>query len=198
MGWNSWDAYGLTINEADFKANTAELAKFKQYGWQYSVIDEGWYMENPDGQHLADKKYLLNENGILIPVPSRFPTSVEGAGFKPLADWVHQQGLKFGIHIVRGIPKQAVDRNLPYESGVAGQPFPPGGFPIEFYRMAVFFVVFDVEAVFIFAWAVSVREAGWAGFAEMMIFIGVLVAALVYLWRLGALDWRAGSRKGRA
>ena len=93
---------------------------------------------------------------------------------------------------------QAVDRNLPYESGVAGQPFPPGGFPIEFYRMAVFFVVFDVEAVFIFAWAVSVREAGWAGFAEMMIFIGVLVAALVYLWRLGALDWRAGSRKGRA
>jgi hypothetical protein len=113
MGWNSWDAYGLTINEADFKANTAELAKYKQYGWQYSVIDEGWYMENPDGQHLADKKYLLDGNGILIPVPSRFPSSVEGAGFKPLADWVHQQGLKFGIHIVRGIPKQAVEVNSP-------------------------------------------------------------------------------------
>jgi alpha-galactosidase len=111
MGWNSWDAYGLTINEADFKANAAELAKYKQYGWQYAVIDEGWYMENPDGEHLADKKYLLDGNGILIPVPSRFPTSVEGAGFKPLADWVHQQGLKFGIHIVRGIPKQAVEKN---------------------------------------------------------------------------------------
>jgi hypothetical protein len=113
MGWNSWDAYGLTINEADFKANAAELAKYKQYGWQYAVIDEGWYMENPDGEHLADKKYLLDGNGILIPVPSRFPTSVEGAGFKPLADWVHQQGLKFGIHIVRGIPKQAVEKNSP-------------------------------------------------------------------------------------
>jgi hypothetical protein len=119
MGWNSWDAYGLTINEADFKANTAVLAKYRQYGWQYAVIDEGWYMENPDGQHLADKKYLLDANGILIPVPSRFPSSVEGAGFKPLADWVHQQGLKFGIHIVRGIPKQAVEKDLP----IAGTSF---------------------------------------------------------------------------
>jgi hypothetical protein len=113
MGWNSWDAYGLTINEADFKANAAVLAKYRQYGWQYAVIDEGWYMENPFGEHLADRKYLLDENGILIPVANRFPTSVEGAGFKPLADWVHKQGLKFGIHIVRGIPKQAVEKNLP-------------------------------------------------------------------------------------
>jgi hypothetical protein len=119
MGWNSWDAYGLTINEADFKANTAVLAKYKQYGWQYAVIDEGWYMENPFGAHLADKKYLLDGNGILIPVANRFPTSVEGAGFKPLADWVHQQGLKFGIHIVRGIPKQAVEANSP----IAGTSF---------------------------------------------------------------------------
>jgi hypothetical protein len=113
LGWNSWDAYGLTINEADFKANAAVLAGVKQFGWQYAVIDEGWYMENPAGEHLADKKYLLNANGILIPVVSRFPDSVDGAGFKPLADWVHAQGLKFGIHIVRGIPKQAVERNLP-------------------------------------------------------------------------------------
>jgi alpha-galactosidase len=113
MGWNSWDAYGLTINEADFKANTTVLAGLKQYGWVYAVIDEGWYMENPDGAHLAEKKYLLDGNGILIPVESRFPSSVGGAGFGPLADWVHAQGLKFGIHIVRGIPKQAVERNLP-------------------------------------------------------------------------------------
>ena len=119
MGWNSWDAYGLTINEADFKANAAVLAQYKQYGWQYAVVDEGWYMENPFGEHLADKKYLLDENGILIPVVSRFPSSADNAGFKPLADWVHQQGLKFGIHIVRGIPKQAVEKNLP----VAGTAF---------------------------------------------------------------------------
>ena len=119
MGWNSWDAYGLTIGEADFRANTKVLAGLQQYGWQYSVIDEGWYMENPFGAHLAERKYLLDGNGILIPVPSRFPSSVEGAGFKPLATWVHAQGLKFGIHIVRGIPRQAVKDNLP----IAGSNF---------------------------------------------------------------------------
>jgi alpha-galactosidase len=119
MGWNSWDAYGLTINEADFKANAAVLAGFKQFGWQYAVIDEGWYMENPFGTNLAEKKYLLDGNGILIPVTSRFPTAAGGAGFKPLADWVHKQGLKFGIHIVRGIPRQAVEKNLP----IAGSSF---------------------------------------------------------------------------
>ena len=86
MGWNSWDAYGLTINEADFKANAKVLAGFKLFGWQYAVIDEGWYMENPNGRNLAERKYLLDGNGILIPVPSRFPSSADGAGFKPLAD----------------------------------------------------------------------------------------------------------------
>ena len=119
MGWNSWDAYGLTIGEADFRANTTVLAGLKQYGWTYAVIDEGWYMEDPNGAHLAEKKYLLDGNGILIPVESRFPSSVGGAGFKPLADWVHAQGLKFGIHILRGIPKQAVEKNLP----IAGTKF---------------------------------------------------------------------------
>ena len=119
MGWNSWDAYGLTINEADFKANATVLATVKQFGWQYAVIDEGWYMENPNGRNLADKKYLLDGNGILLPVVSRFPDSANGAGFKPLADWVHAQGLKFGIHIVRGIPRDAVKANLP----IAGTSF---------------------------------------------------------------------------
>ena len=113
MGWNSWDAYGLTINEADFKANAKVLAGFKLFGWQYAVIDEGWYMENPFGTNLAERKYLLDGNGILLPVVSRFPTAAGGEGFKPLATWVHKQGLKFGIHIVRGIPKQAVEKNLP-------------------------------------------------------------------------------------
>jgi hypothetical protein len=119
MGWNSWDAYGLTINEADFRANVKVLAGFKDLGWQYAVIDEGWYMENPFGRNLAERKYLLDGNGILLPVASRFPSAANGAGFKPLADWVHKQGMKFGIHIVRGIPKQAVEKNLP----IAGSKF---------------------------------------------------------------------------
>jgi hypothetical protein len=119
MGWNSWDAYGFTINEADFKANATVLAGYKQFGWQYAVIDEGWYMENPLGANLAERKYLLDGNGILIPVASRFPSSADGTGFKPLANWVHAQGLKFGIHILRGIPKQAVEKNLP----IAGSSF---------------------------------------------------------------------------
>jgi alpha-galactosidase len=119
MGWNSWDAYGLTIDEADYKANASVLAEVKRYGWQYAVIDEGWYMANPFGHTLEEKNYLWNENGILIPVTSRFPSSANSEGFKPLADWVHAQGLKFGIHIVRGIPRGVVKANLP----IAGSSF---------------------------------------------------------------------------
>jgi hypothetical protein len=119
MGWNSWDAYGLTINEDDYKANASVLAQIQRYGWQYAVIDEGWYMANPFGRTLEDKQYLWNGNGLLIPAPDRFPSSANGAGFKPLADWVHAQGLKFGIHIVRGIPRQVVKANLP----IAGSGF---------------------------------------------------------------------------
>jgi hypothetical protein len=119
MGWNSWDAYGLTIDEADYRANATVLAGLKEYGWQYAVIDEGWYMENPFGDKVETRKYMWDGNGILIPSVSRFPSSAGGAGFKQLADWVHAQGLKFGIHIVRGIPRQVVKENLP----IAGSSF---------------------------------------------------------------------------
>ena len=119
MGWNSWDAYGLTINEADYRANVKVLAGIQEFGWKYAVIDEGGYMENPFGDKVETRKYLWDGNGILIPVVSRFPSSASGAGFKPLADWVHAQGLKFGIHIVRGIPRQVVKENLP----IAGSSF---------------------------------------------------------------------------
>jgi NADH-quinone oxidoreductase subunit A len=68
-------------------------------------------------------------------------------------------------------------------------------FPAKFYLVAMFFVIFDVEAVFLFAWAVAVRETGWAGYAEVLLFITVLLATLAYLWRVGALDWRQGSRR---
>lgn len=119
MGWNSWDSYGLTINEADFKANASELAKLHTHGWTYAVIDEGWYMGNPFGDKLPHRDYAMDAHGLLIPATNRFPSSTGGQGFKPIADWVHAQGLKFGIHIVRGIPKQAVDANLP----IAGSTF---------------------------------------------------------------------------
>jgi len=119
MGWNSWDAYGFTINEADFKANAEVLKDLQVYGWKYAVIDEGWYMANPDGKTLVDKQYLWDKNGLLIPEPGRFPSAANGTGFRPLSDWVHKQGLKFGVHIVRGIPRQVVDANLP----IAGSSF---------------------------------------------------------------------------
>jgi alpha-galactosidase len=112
MGWNSWDAFGFTIDEGDFKANAAVLKTLRPLGWTYAVIDEGWYMENPFGDKLETRNYQLDTHGLLIPA-SRFPSSAHAAGFKPLADWVHAQGLKFGLHIVRGIPKQAVRDNLP-------------------------------------------------------------------------------------
>ena len=117
MGWNSWDAYGLTIGEVDYRANVASLAALKSYGWSYAVIDEGWYMDNPLGEKLADRKYQLDGRGLPIPSAARFPSSAGGAGFKPLADWVHAQGLKFGIHIVRGIPKAAVQGDVPIGDG---------------------------------------------------------------------------------
>ncbi len=80
----------------------------------------------------------------------------------------------------------------PYESGILSQGTARIRLSAKFYHVAIFFVVFDLEAVFIFAWAVAIRELGWMGYIEAIIFIGVLFAGLVYLWRLGALDW--GSR----
>lgn len=73
---------------------------------------------------------------------------------------------------------------------------PPWGFPDANYLVAMFFVIFDLEAVFLVAWAVALREVGWAGYIEVLIFVGVLVIALIYLWRLGALDWGPRRRQG--
>ena len=79
----------------------------------------------------------------------------------------------------------------PYESGIVSTGTARMRFDIKFYLIAMFFVIFDLEAVFIFAWAVSIREIGWTGYVEMLVFIGILAAALSYLWRLGALEWGA-------
>jgi alpha-galactosidase len=112
MGWNSWDSYGQTVNEGEIRANAEWMAKhLKRFGWQYVVIDEGWYILNPGAQP-ADFRFALTDDGRFIPVPARFPSAVDAAGFKPLADYIHSLGLKFGIHIIRGIPRQAVAKNL--------------------------------------------------------------------------------------
>ena len=119
MGWNSWDSYGLTIDEADYRANARTLASIKQYGWKYAVVDEGWYMADPNGKDRSEKDFQIDSNGLLVPALDRFPSAADGSGFKPLADFVHSLGLKFGFHIVRGIPRGAVERNTP----IAGSNF---------------------------------------------------------------------------
>jgi len=119
MGWNSWDAYGLTIDEKDFRANAEVLASIRENGWRYAIIDEGWYMQDPFAADRVAHKYVWDKNGLLIPAENRFPSAANGAGFRPIADWLHHQGLKFGLHIIRGIPKQVVEANLP----IAGSKF---------------------------------------------------------------------------
>src|SRR5438874_735870 len=115
MGWNSWDGYGTTIKEADVKANAAWMAAhLKPSGWQYVVVDMEWFVTNPTPEGNSKTfDYSLDDSGRYVPAVNRFPSAANGAGFKPLADYVHSLGLKFGIHILRGVPKQAVAKNLP-------------------------------------------------------------------------------------
>ena len=84
----------------------------------------------------------------------------------------------------------------PFESGIVTVGYARFRVPVKFYLVAMFFVIFDLETVFIFAWAVAFREVGWVGYIDMLVFVGVLVAALVYLWRLGALNW--GPQRARS
>lgn len=89
-------------------------------------------------------------------------------------------------------------KNEPFESGAASVGTARMRFSAKFYLTAMFFVIFDIEALFLYAWSVSVRESGWAGFIEAVIFIAVLLAGLVYIWRLGALDWAPEARRKKA
>jgi NADH-quinone oxidoreductase subunit A len=83
----------------------------------------------------------------------------------------------------------------PYESGIVSTGTAHLRFDVKFYLVAMFFVIFDLEAVFLFAWAVSLRQAGWPGYVEMLVFIAILMAALVYIWRMGGLDWGTAKQK---
>lgn len=94
-----------------------------------------------------------------------------------------------GLSYVLGERHQEPETDDPYESGILSTGTARLRLSAKFYLVAMFFVIFDLEAAFIIAWAIGVRELGWAGYIEILIFIGVLLAALVYLWRLGALDW---------
>jgi len=116
MGWNSWDCYGTTVTEAEVKANADYMAAhLKAHGWQYIVVDIQWSDAKARAHgYRADAELAMDAYGRLIPAANRFPS-----GFKALADYVHAKGLKFGIHIMRGIPRQAVRANCPIE----GSPF---------------------------------------------------------------------------
>ena len=112
MGWNSWDSYGLSVTAGEFKANVDWLHHHLQpYGWQYVVVDEGWYLDHPGAT--GDQGFNLSPDGRYLPAPGRFPSNTAGLGLKALADYAHSLGLKFGIHIIRGIPRKAVEQNLP-------------------------------------------------------------------------------------
>ena len=114
-GWNSWDCFGAGVNEEQLIANADYMAKhLKQYGWEYIVCDIQWYEPKAcsnDYNNFAE--LCCDEYGRLIPAQNRFPSSKGGKGFKPIADYIHSLGLKFGIHIMRGIPRQAVHADVP-------------------------------------------------------------------------------------
>jgi len=114
MGWNSWDCYGPTVTEAEVKANADYMAEhLRAHGWQYVVVDIRWFVENTKahGYNQRDPRYVMDEYGRFLPAVNRFPSAARGKGFKPLADYIHGKGLKLGIHVMRGIPVEAVKKN---------------------------------------------------------------------------------------
>lgn len=119
MGWNSYDYYDTTVNEAQVKANADFMAAhLKDAGWEYIVVDIQWYAKHAGSmrecyQYIPFGEVEMDDFGRLLPDAERFPSSANGQGFGPLAEYVHALGLKFGIHIMRGIPRIAAHRHLP-------------------------------------------------------------------------------------
>jgi alpha-galactosidase len=113
MGWNSWDSFATTVTEAQVKAQADYMAvHLARHGWQYVVVDIQWYEPKATGfEYRQGAEVALDPHGRLLPARERFPCCADG--FRPLADYVHGLGLKFGIHLMRGIPRQAVEQNLP-------------------------------------------------------------------------------------
>jgi hypothetical protein len=114
MGWNSWDCFGTSVTEEQFKANATVMAReLKASGYTIATVDIQWYEPDAKGfEYRPNANVVMDGYGRLLPAPNRFPSAATG-GFKSLAAWTHKQGLKFGIHLMRGIPRRAVDQNLP-------------------------------------------------------------------------------------
>ncbi len=118
MGWNSYDYYDTTVTEAQIRANAAVMAdKLKGYGWEYIVVDIEWYAYKAGSmrdkfQYIPFAPVAIDEYSRLLPDPERFPSSAGGKGFGPLAEYIHSLGLKFGIHIMRGIPRTAAHQHM--------------------------------------------------------------------------------------
>lgn len=119
MGWNSYDYYNTLVNEEQVRANAEYMAKnLKDHGWEYVVIDIQWSdpdagKRNAEGiQYIPFSRFNVDEYSRQIPAVNRFPSAANGAGFKPLADYIHSLGLKFGIHIMRGIPRFAAHDHM--------------------------------------------------------------------------------------
>jgi hypothetical protein len=116
MGWNSWDCYGPTVVEDEVKANADYMeSHLKKFGWEYIVVDIRWYVANDKsgGYNEKDPVYNIDNYGRFLPALNRFPSAANGKGFKPLGDYIHGKGLKFGIHMMRGIPVIAVKNYTP-------------------------------------------------------------------------------------
>jgi alpha-galactosidase len=115
MGWNSWDSFATTISEDEARACAAIMAaKLLPHGYNIFTIDAQWNEPGANGfDYRKDAALTMDEWGRLIPAPNRFPSAANGTGFKPLADHIHGLGLRFGIHMMRGVPRQAADRNTP-------------------------------------------------------------------------------------
>ncbi|MGO4936050.1 glycoside hydrolase family 27 protein [Fundicoccus sp. Sow4_H7] len=113
MGWNSWDCFGASVREEEVKAHADVMAdKLSAYGWEYVVVDIQWSEPEASSTRYNDFYPLnMDEYSRLIPAENRFPSAKDGNGFKPLGDYIHAKGLKFGIHMMRGIPRQAVHQN---------------------------------------------------------------------------------------
>ena len=102
-----------------------------------------------------------------------------------------------GVSSLLGSKAWGRSKNEPFESGIVSTGTSRLRLSAKFYLVAMLFVIFDIEALFLFAWAVSVRESGWTGLIEATVFIAILLAGLVYLWRIGALDWAPSGRRER-
>ncbi|MDE6470728.1 MAG: glycoside hydrolase family 27 protein [Eubacterium sp.] len=118
LGWNSWDCFGAGVTEKQLRENADYMAEYlKEYGWEYIVCDIQWYEPKAkDNDYFNFTPVCLDEYGRVIPAENRFQSAADSKGFKAIADYCHSLGLKFGIHIMRGIPRQAVHADMPIKN----------------------------------------------------------------------------------